>query len=54
MYIVYIRYIHIYYIYSMQHMCQKNIYTTDTIYKSSQGPEAGQNLTETCRLSVQV
>jgi len=25
-----------------------------TIYKSSQGPEDGQNLTETCRPSIQV
>jgi len=25
-----------------------------TIYKSSQGPEDGQNLTETCRASIQV
>ena len=42
---IYILYI---YIYSTQHMCQ------NTIYESSQGPEDGQNLPETCHPSIQV
>ena len=46
-------------IYNMQHMCKWDpiaYFDTYVAYyiKSSQGPEDGQNLTETCRPSIQV